>query len=201
MKKMLSVLAAVAFLATAAFAQEAGSAPAAGGSSFQIAPEFGISYWIADDPYDDMGLGFPAITVKFLYNLNNVQIAGGPLAVGAWVGYIHDYSDEVSVYGYDEEISIYTIPLVVMGELRLMDGRLLLDAGLGFALLCASVEMDIPGYGSRESSDSETKLALLLRAGYDIVQAGPGVVQASGGIFFVDDASKLMLQVGYNFAL
>ncbi|MBO7500915.1 MAG: hypothetical protein J6Z50_05255 [Fibrobacterales bacterium] len=194
MKKMLTVLAAVAFLATAAFAQEEGSAPASnGGSQFQIAPEFGISYYLGnDDGFDDIGLGFPAITVKALYNLNNVKVAAGPLAVGAWVGYVRDYSD--SENGAD--VSLYTIPLILVAEFRLIE-QLWLDAGIGFAIVGYS--MDVPYLG--EMSDSETRLSLMARAGYDIIQAGPGTLQASVGFQFIDDYSKLLVQVGYNFAL
>lgn len=187
MKKMLTVLAAVAFLATAAFAQEEGSAPASnGGSGIAVTAEIGFSYYL-EDTGDADALTLPVIGIKGMYELGNVKVGANPMGVGAYIGYNSLLSEDA--------FSMSIVPVLAMVELRPIEIPLFFDIGLGLGFW--SSEVDMGPWGSVDADG--TAIAFMPRVGYAIPVAGFEVPVTVSYLWFNDDGSASDLNVTAGF--
>jgi len=213
MKKMLTVLAAVAFLATAAFAQEEGASGASkGGMPMVFGAELGMGITFADGLDDaDFGdrVGFPLINLRALFLLQNVQVGANPLAVGAHIGYNRFYSYEYSQPGFSYmgmtvgggsvESTISAIPILALAQIRPIAEPLYVEAGLGLAMLSWSTEVN-----GTENSDSEMDFGLLLGAGYAVALNEQMEIPVGARFMVVFDegsAKQLQITVGFNYKM
>ena len=205
MKKMLTVLAAVAFLATAAFAQEEGASGASkGGMPMILGADLGLGIAF-DDGLDDADfgdrVGFPVINLRAMFLLQNVQVGANPLAVGALVGYNRYYTFEYP----GVEASFSAIPILAVAQMRPIAQPLYVEAGLGFALAMAHVEMDLgPWGGTMDDDSSELEFGLMLGAGYAIALNEQMEIPVGARfmmIFSDGSAKQLQLTAGFNYKM
>lgn len=204
MKKMLTVLAAVAFLATAAFAQEEGASGASkGGMPMILGAELGLGIAMDDNLDDaDFGdrVGFPIINLRALFLLQNVQVGANPLAVGAHVGYNRLYTvDEAGV-----EMSLSAIPILAVAQIRPIAQPLYLEAGLGLAMAMAHVEMNMGPWGNVDEDNSELDFGLELGVGYAVALNEQMEIPVGARFMMVFDdgsAKQLQITVGFNYKM
>ena len=202
MKKMLTVLAAVAFLATAAFAQEEGASK--GGMPVILGAELGLGIAMDDNLDDaDFGdrVGFPIINLRGMFLLQNVPVGANPLAVGAHVGYDRFFTvDEAGV-----EMSLSIVPILAVAQMRPIAQPLYVEAGLGFALAMAHVEMDLgPWGGTMDEDSSELEFGLMLGAGYAIALNEKMEIPVGARFLMIFDegsAKQLQITAGFNYSL
>lgn len=203
MKKMLTVLAAVAFLATAAFAQEEGASGASkGGMPMILGADLGLGIAF-DDGLDDADfgdrVGFPIINLRALFLLQNVQVGANPLAVGALVGYNRYYTFEYP----GVEASFSAIPILAVAQMRPIAQPLYVEAGLGFAMAMTHVEYNV-GYPIPDVDDSSLEFGLMLGAGYAIALNEQMEIPVGARfmmIFSDGSAKQLQLTAGFNYKM
>ena len=175
MKKILTVLAAVAFLATVATAQEEGAAK--GGSGIALTAEVGLSYFL-EDVGDADALTFPVIGIKGMYELANVKVGANPMGVGGYIAYNSLVSEDYYTFS--------AIPVLAMVELRPIEIPLFIDVGLGLGFW--SSETDFGGYFGKVET-SGTAIAFMPRVGYAIPVAGFEVPITLSYLWMNDDGS------------